>query len=107
LNHEIVAGLRQAMRALNTEGNKAEFARALKRLTGDAPGETTVGRWLRDEDLVPAWAFLAAARAAGVSMDELLESGLAVERLTRGGLTEQIRQLGRQEERGSESSAQE
>lgn len=105
LNREVISGLRQAMRVLGTEGNKARFARMLKEFAGDAPGETTVGRWLRDDDLVPAWALLAAARAARMSIDKLIEDGFAVDKLTKRGLTEQIRELTQSEDPAQQDQA--
>ncbi len=72
LNGLAVAGLKQAMRATGVEGNAAAFTRLLRQEAGDGPDPTTVGRWLRGEQTVPAWALLAASRASGVSPTDLL-----------------------------------
>jgi hypothetical protein len=72
LNEEAVAALKRAMRAKGIEGNAAAFTRLLRGEVGDGPDPTTVGRWLKGEQTVPAWALLAASRASGVAPTDLL-----------------------------------
>ena len=72
LNDLVVAALKRAMRAQGIEGNVAAFTRLLRGEVGDAPDPTTMGRWLRGEQTVPAWALVAASRASGISPSDLL-----------------------------------
>jgi hypothetical protein len=53
-NEVVVAALKRAMRAKGIEGNATAFTRLLRHEVGDAPDPTTVGRWLRGEQTVPA-----------------------------------------------------
>lgn len=72
LNQLVVAALRRAMRARGIEGNAAAFTRLLRAEAGDGPDPTTVSRWLRGEQIVPAWALVAASRASGMAPTDLL-----------------------------------
>lgn len=72
LNELAVAALKRAMRATGVEGNAAAFTRLLRGQAGDGPDPTTVGRWLRSEQTVPAWALLAASRASEMAPTDLL-----------------------------------
>lgn len=72
LNDLAVAALKRAMRATGVEGNAAAFTRLLRAQAGDGPDPTTVGRWLRSEQTVPAWALLAASRASELAPTDLL-----------------------------------
>ena len=71
-NDLVVAALKRAMRAKGIEGNAAAFTRLLRTEIGDAPDPTTVGRWLRGEQTVPAWALVAASRVSDISPTDLL-----------------------------------
>lgn len=72
LNELAVAALKRAMRATGVEGNAAAFTRLLRGQAGDGPDPTTVGRWLRSEQTVPAWALLAASRTSEIAPTDLL-----------------------------------
>ncbi len=60
------------MRMEGMEGNKSAFARLLRGQVGDGPAPNTVGRWLRGEQTIPAWALVACAEAVRADLGELL-----------------------------------
>jgi glutathione S-transferase len=73
LNREAAAVLREAARALGLEGNRAGLARELRTIAQDGPADRTMGNWWDGEtDTIPAWALIAAARRAKLSLDDLL-----------------------------------
>lgn len=72
LNNLVVAALKRAMRAKGIEGNASAFTRLLRQEVVDGPDPTTVGRWLKGEQMVPAWALVAASRVSGVAPTDLL-----------------------------------
>jgi 8-oxo-dGTP diphosphatase len=71
-NSRVVEALKAAMRMRGMEGNKSAFARLLRGRVGDGPAPNTVGRWLRGEQTIPAWALVAAAEAVQIDLGELL-----------------------------------
>ncbi|MGH7883195.1 MAG: hypothetical protein ACREN8_09890 [Candidatus Dormibacteraceae bacterium] len=71
LNQQAVTVVKRAMRAIGLEGNISAFTRALKAEAGDAPEATTVGRWIKGDQTVPAWALFAASQASGVTLTDL------------------------------------
>ena len=72
LNELAVDALKRAMRAMGIEGNAAAFTRLLAGETGQGPDPTTVGRWLKGDQTVPAWALLAASRTTQIAIADLL-----------------------------------
>jgi hypothetical protein len=71
-NARVIELLKAAMRTERMEGNKSAFARLLRGRVGDGPAPNTVGRWLRGEQTIPAWALVACAEAVGADLGELL-----------------------------------
>jgi hypothetical protein len=71
-NARVVEVLKAAMRMEGMEGNKSAFARLLRGRVGDGPAPNTVGRWLRGEQTIPAWALVACAEAVQTDLGELL-----------------------------------
>jgi hypothetical protein len=72
LNELVVAALKRAMRVKGVEGNASAFTRLLRTHVGDGPDPTTVGRWLKGEQTVPAWALVAASQVSDISPTDLL-----------------------------------
>ncbi|MBO0693730.1 MAG: hypothetical protein J2P58_12585 [Acidimicrobiaceae bacterium] len=72
-NDRASVALRRAMALAGTERNLSAFARKLSEVAGgEGTTHSSVRRWL-EGGTIPAWALMAAADAAGVSVGSLLE----------------------------------
>lgn len=70
-NRRAAQGLARA-RAIVGETKGAPFARRLRAKWG-APSDTSYNRWEAQKQEVPAWALIAAAELAGVTVEDLLQ----------------------------------
>lgn len=91
--------IEKAIRTAGDGRSASAFAKRMRAEVGNGPGLSAPARWIRSDEgheRIPAWALLAAADVAGVSVAELLEdqaSGGANVSALASAVTEQSRQL--------------
>lgn len=90
-NRQAIRALERAQTATGIR-SAAAFARRLADRTGGPPNASTFQRWIRGESAIPAWALIAAAEEAQVSLEGLF-SGEAVDQDRLGHLEETIKAL--------------
>lgn len=91
--------IEKAIRTAGDGRSASAFAKRMRAEVGNGPGLSAPARWIRSDEgheRIPAWALLAAADVAGVSVAELLEdqaSGGGNISALASAVTEQSRQL--------------